>query len=127
MTLRTTYTFVELELSPGAYDEIAHKLKTAGYDHCFNPANGNGAIDMHGLAVTRASEDNRIPVGSLYVGHNDAGEVVINHPDLKPDADGTGHIVFSPEQAFEFARLVYGNAMTCRRILNQKEAAHDRG
>jgi hypothetical protein len=37
--------------------------------------------------------------GHLEVGINDKGEVVVNHPDLKPDADGVGHIVFSPQQA----------------------------
>lgn len=59
-TLRQTHTYAELELSAAAYDEIAAKLMAAGYQHCFpvgyehNP--GDGAIDMHGLAVTRAPE-----------------------------------------------------------------------
>lgn len=50
MTLRTTYIYVTLEVSPAAYDEIAAKLKAAAYDHCFGE---DGAIDMHGLAITR--------------------------------------------------------------------------
>jgi len=29
--------------------------------------------------------------GYLYVGCNDKDEVVINHPDLKPDKDGVGY------------------------------------
>jgi hypothetical protein len=53
MHLRTTHTYVELELSPAAYDEIAGKLKAADYGHAFMD---DGAIDMHGLAVTRAPE-----------------------------------------------------------------------
>ena len=35
--------------------------------------------------------------GYLEVGCNDQGEVVVNHPDLKPDENGVGHIVFSPQ------------------------------
>lgn len=53
MTLRTTYTYVELEVSAAAYDEIAGKLRAAGYDHAFQ----DGTIDMHGLALTRATEE----------------------------------------------------------------------
>lgn len=45
--------------------------------------------------------------GYLEVGANDQGEVVINHPDLKPDENGVGHIVFSPEQARNLARLLF--------------------
>lgn len=41
--------------------------------------------------------------GHLEVGTNGEGEVVINHPDLKPDKDGVGHIVFSPKQAIHLA------------------------
>lgn len=48
--------------------------------------------------------------GVLEVGTNSNGEVVINHPDLKPDADGVGHIVFSPAQARNLARLLTDHA-----------------
>ena len=47
-----------------------------------------------------------IPENTLEVGTNGAGEVVINHPDLKPDEDGVGHIVFSVEQARNLANLL---------------------
>lgn len=50
--LRSTHTFAELEVSAAAYDEIAGKLREAGYDHAFN----EGAIDMHGIGVTRSAE-----------------------------------------------------------------------
>ena len=43
--------------------------------------------------------------GFLEVG-TQFGNVVVNHPDLKPDANGIGHIVFSPRQARSFARLL---------------------
>jgi hypothetical protein len=55
--LTATHTYAELELSPAAYDEIAEKLKAAGYDHSFmvgEDVNGHDTIDMHGIGVTRA-------------------------------------------------------------------------
>lgn len=48
--------------------------------------------------------------GLLEVGCNDNGEVVVNHPDLKPDENGVGHIVFSPDQARNLAHLLIKNA-----------------
>lgn len=51
MTLRSTYTYVELEVSAAAYDEIAGKLRAADYDHAFN----DGTIDMHGIGLTKAA------------------------------------------------------------------------
>lgn len=51
--------------------------------------------------------------GVLEVGRNEAHEVVINHPDLKPDADGVGHIVFSPIQARMLAGLLCKQASAC--------------
>lgn len=48
--------------------------------------------------------------GYLEVGTNDKHEVVINHPDLKPDENGVGHIVFSPGQARRLARYLLKQA-----------------
>jgi hypothetical protein len=49
--------------------------------------------------------------GFLEVGRtDDTHEVVINHPDLKPDENGVGHIVFSPRQARTLANLLIKNA-----------------
>jgi hypothetical protein len=48
--------------------------------------------------------------GFLEVGSNDQGEVIINHPDLKPDENGVGHIVFSKNQARNLANLLMKNA-----------------
>lgn len=45
--IRTAYTFVELEISRAAWQEIADKLRAAGYDHCFE----GETIDMHGIAI----------------------------------------------------------------------------
>jgi hypothetical protein len=47
---------------------------------------------------------------TLEVGTNGHGEVVVNHPDLQPDDDGVGHIVFSVEQARNLANLLQSKA-----------------
>lgn len=48
--------------------------------------------------------------GFLEVGLDEHGQVVINHPDLKPDENGVGHIVFSPNQARNLALLLVKHA-----------------
>ena len=48
--------------------------------------------------------------GQLIVGTTGKGEVVINHPDLKPDKDGVGYMIFSPMQARNLAALLNINA-----------------
>lgn len=59
--------------------------------------------------------DPKPPAGSLIVAiTQDGKDVVINHPDLKPDAEGVGHIVFSPDQALNLAMLLWRKAETIR-------------
>jgi hypothetical protein len=48
--------------------------------------------------------------GFLEVGANENGEIVINHPDLKPDANGVWHIVFSSGQARHLAQSLTKHA-----------------
>lgn len=55
MTLRQTHTFAVLELSAQAYNEIAEKLRAAGYHHAFDMK--AQLIDMHGIAVTPDPKD----------------------------------------------------------------------
>ena len=43
-----TYTYVKLQISKLAFDEIKKKLTEAGYEHCFSD---DGCIDMHGLSL----------------------------------------------------------------------------
>lgn len=50
MGVRQTHTYAELGLSEAAYNEIAQKLRDAGYDHAFMD---DGAIDMHGIGITK--------------------------------------------------------------------------
>lgn len=45
--LRSTTTYVILDVSPSTYEEIYLKLRAAGYDHLIN----GGTINMHGLAL----------------------------------------------------------------------------
>lgn len=45
-----THTFATLEVSDNLYEEVAAKLKEAGYDHAFME---DGAIDMHGIGLTK--------------------------------------------------------------------------
>jgi hypothetical protein len=45
--MTSTRTFVVLGISKTAYEEIAKKLRNAGYEHVFS----NGVMDMHGLAL----------------------------------------------------------------------------
>ena len=47
--------------------------------------------------------------GVLIVDHR-ANEVIVNHPDLHADADGVSHIVFSVEEARNFAASVLRSA-----------------
>jgi hypothetical protein len=50
-----------------------------------------------------------VAAGFLEVGNN-GREVIINHPDLMPDENGVGHIVFSPKQARDLAGLLLKHA-----------------
>ena len=59
--------------------------------------------------------------GTLEVGTNGQGEVVINHPDLLPDENGVGHIVFSPRQARHLAELLSRKALEADQELDMKE------
>ena len=51
--MRTTRTYVTLELSKQAFTEIETKLREADYDHCFDKQDGETVIDLTGLAVKR--------------------------------------------------------------------------
>lgn len=51
-----TYTFALLEVSDAAFEEIAAKLKEAGYEEAFFAEDGDEAIDMHGIALTKKKE-----------------------------------------------------------------------
>jgi hypothetical protein len=48
--------------------------------------------------------------GVLSVGLTPEYQVVVNHPDLKADERGAGHIIFSPDQAKALGNLLLGKA-----------------
>lgn len=52
--MRTTHTLATLEVSKEAYEEIAAKLKEAGYDHAFLE---DGLIDMTGIGLVKEKTD----------------------------------------------------------------------
>lgn len=49
-----THTFVVLQVSEAAWEEIERKLDAAGYDHAFSRDDEYGVlIDMHGIALAK--------------------------------------------------------------------------
>lgn len=51
--MRSTHTYAILEVSQQCYDEIAAKLRAAGYDHAFGT---DGTIDMQGIGLSPEEE-----------------------------------------------------------------------
>jgi hypothetical protein len=69
-----------------------------------------------GAALAECYSSPAAVVGCLEVGRTaDTHEVVINHPDLRPDANGVGHIIFSAAEAENLARLLLEQAAGARR------------
>lgn len=52
--LRQTHTYVTMDISRSAWEEIAAKMLEAGYDHVFMD---DDEIDMHGIAVKPIEDD----------------------------------------------------------------------
>ncbi len=48
-----THTYVELEISEAAYNEIAEKLRNADYSHVFIGNDRHELMDMHGIALLK--------------------------------------------------------------------------
>jgi hypothetical protein len=77
----------------------------------------NARPPHHHIQRARAqpTQDLLRPEKYLEVGlTSDEREVVINHPDLQPDANGVGHIVFSAAQARHLAKLLLRKADECK-------------
>jgi hypothetical protein len=51
-----THSYALLEVSQEAYDEIAKKLREAGYDHAFMD---DGEVDMHGIALVPKPQETK--------------------------------------------------------------------
>jgi hypothetical protein len=61
--------------------------------------------------------------GFLEIGRNGQDEIIVNHPDLEPDETGVGHIVFSPSQARNFAKLLLKHAGDAEDAIFRKKEA----
>jgi hypothetical protein len=71
-------------------------------------------IDWLDRELRAVVERDEVPAGALMVGvSEDSREVIINHPDLEADANGVGHICFTPAQARNLARLLLAKADEC--------------
>lgn len=59
MILRSTYSYVVMDLSPAAYDEIRQKMLEAGYHQAVHGGMDDGrvVVDMHGIAVAREAAE----------------------------------------------------------------------
>ena len=52
--MRSVYTLVKLEVEDSTYEEIAGKLREAGYDHVFLH---DGGIDMTHIALVKKEDE----------------------------------------------------------------------
>lgn len=86
-------------------------LNPAEMIHCGGVCNERGTVLM--LDKTE---------GFLEVGLNEQGEIVVNHPALKADENGIGHIVFSPNQARHLAGLLDKHAREAENEILRKES-----
>lgn len=53
MSHTMTRTYVELEISEAAYNEIAEKLRKADYGHVFIGRDHHELMDMHGISLLK--------------------------------------------------------------------------
>jgi hypothetical protein len=49
--LRSTHSYVTMDVPPEFYDLVHQKLLDAGYDHAVNDKEGE--LDMHGIALVK--------------------------------------------------------------------------
>jgi hypothetical protein len=52
-----THTYVVLDVSAAAYEEIKAKLAAAGYEDQFHEDDGKVLIDMHGIAIGKGGDE----------------------------------------------------------------------
>jgi hypothetical protein len=56
--MTVVHTYALLDVSAPVYEEIRRKLADAGYEHaCFTHDDGRIAINMHGIALVRATTE----------------------------------------------------------------------
>ena len=108
-----------VELSRGAFVELSQALEpTERWTESLEPHRANkvlwswsGQFGWEPKKLLFVAKPPKPPsAGVLEVGTTGKGEIVVNHPDIDPDKDGVGHIVFSPAQARNLARLLMEKA-----------------
>ncbi len=55
--MRTTRTYVLLEVPKGMFDFVLDRMKEAGYEHAIIDKGGEVHIDMHGIALAPQPDD----------------------------------------------------------------------
>lgn len=94
-------------------------------DITFGPGYFSDAeLEQHAIDIAKKLGRNPMTdkiAGYLEVGLNDNNEIVINHPDLKPDENGVGHIVFSVNQAENFSKMLAEKASEASKNIWKKE------
>lgn len=96
-------------------DNKARRFCNLEHYHAHQRENPNKGCFKLGNYILKCASGKGLEVGEkierfLEVGANENGEIVVNHPDLKPDANGVGHIVFSPSQARHLAESLTKHA-----------------
>jgi hypothetical protein len=85
-----THTFAVLDVSKPVFDEIAAKLRDAGYDHAFV----DRYLDMHGIALERAETRDDVQAEVDYFDANlprfaaSLSNLASTASDLKPTSFG---------------------------------------
>ena len=86
-----THTYAVLFVSRSAYNEIACKLRGAGYDYVFTEGTGKEEIDMHGIGISPDpeeidSEDHKQRHKELHRALDELCADWINHTGGRPSA-----------------------------------------
>lgn len=74
----TTHTYAIMDISTAAYNEIAGKLRDAGYDHAFQQSEGRECIDMHGVGLRAEIPADRTEIGGVQEEYDAAPERAVD-------------------------------------------------
>jgi hypothetical protein len=104
--MKTTHTYALLEISAPAFNEIAQKLKAAGYNQAFT---GKAELDMHGIGIAPDPNikpgDDYLEARSLLSARTKEGrvELRINDSVTQLDLDKAREVVRMLQGAIEAA------------------------
>lgn len=94
MSITTTYTIVEMEVSAGAFDEIKSLLLKANYDHAVYKNDDNEVLDMRGIGLISKSEAVMLNNGHERIEYVEPSSTVkvLAGVFLWTDQEGTRHV-----------------------------------